>query len=274
MKKSLILLALPALLLSGCSKEISKEDAKKRAQGIVDHEVTALEFQKVRIENVSEGSYEGSKTGSGKTTDVTEFSSEDKWIHTKTVSESKEGEEVNNYESERWIYESEGKYVIADYVKYGGEEQKTYQLFQESDALWAVEKPIFESAFATAQTSAFAALSGKEYLKMVISSLDGQDPEGTKLDVKYYSTGDGNLSIEGTVVYQDEEVLEGFKGDVTAKVKVGWDKYVLAEDTLEEEAVAKNAAGEEVKFKNVDKTTYSYEVTVTRPNLEEFTPAN
>ena len=102
MKKSLILLALPALLLSGCSKEISKEDAKKRAQEIVDHEVKLEDFKKVHVETEDEGSIEGNVNGSQKTKSVVEYSVEDKWVHSLSVSEGKEGEEAHKSERESW----------------------------------------------------------------------------------------------------------------------------------------------------------------------------
>ena len=273
MKKSLILLALPALLLSGCSKEISKEDAKKRAQEIADHEVKLDDFKKVHIEDTDDGSFEGNVNGTAKSKHVLEYSTEDKWVHSVTESEEKQGEETVTYKSEDWVYQDDGKYYVVEYLNNNGTEHKGYSVYQESDPLWAVEKPIFEAAFSAIQTSAFAGLTGKESLKMLISKIDGGSLDGVTFDLKYFSTGEGNLTVEGKTVNTDFE-LYGYKGEVTATVKMGWDKYVLAENTAEYEGTLKNEEGKEVKYKNSNKTTYSYDVTVGKPNLDEYTPAN
>lgn len=271
MKKSLILLALPALLLSGCSKEISKEDAKKRAQEIVDHEVKLDDFKKVRVEITSEGTFEGDVNGSEKSTNVFEYSVEDNWVHSFTIGEQKQGDQTKKYESESWVYQEEGKYYIVSRDLNGETEKKGYYLFQESDGalLWTVEKEMFDSYFASIQLSALSNLDGKESLKQIISALDGQELSGITFDFKYYSTGEGNLTIEGKTVDTAYEHY-GYKGEATATVKTAWDKYVVSENSSVEEGTLKNEEGKEVKMKDSSKVAFAYDVTVSKPDLSGY----
>lgn len=269
MKKSLILLALPALLLSGCSKEISKEDAKKRAQEIVDHEVKLEDFKKVHVETEDEGSIEGNVNGSQKTKSVVEYSVEDKWVHSLSVSEGKEGEEAHKSERESWAYQEDGKYYVVNRSVVDGVEKKTYALYQETDLLWELEKVVFDATFDGLQVGALGELAGKETLKMVITAIDGGDTQGTTFDLKYYSTGEGNLTLEGKTVDSAFEVY-GYKGEVTSTGKVVYDKYVLAENSMTSEGTLKNEEEKEVKYKDSTKVTYSYEVTVAKPDLSGY----
>ncbi len=269
MKKSLILLALPALLLSGCSKEISKEDAKKRAQEIVDHEVKSEDFKKVRIEVVEEKKLEGEVSGFENTKQVREYSTDDKWVHSYVVIDGKEGEQTIKREEESWAYQEEGKYYTVERVNNNGEEKKTYNVYQETDEMWAVEKALFDTDFSLIQTLTFGDLTGKEALKELIKTINGETLDGLTFDLKYFSSGEGNLTIEGKTVDTKFELL-GYKGEVTSTVKAGWDKYVMAENSETSEGTLKNADNKEVKFTGSTKTTYSYEVGVTKPDLSGY----
>lgn len=269
MKKSLILLALPALLLSGCSKEISKEDAKKRAQEIVDHEVKSEDFKKVRIEVVEEKKLEGEVSGFENTKQVREYSTDDKWVHSYEVIDGKEGEQTIKREEESWAYQEDGKYYTVDRVNNNGEEKKAYNVYQETDEMWAVEKALFDTDFSLIQTLTFGDLTGKEALKELIKTINGETLDGLTFDLKYFSSGEGNLTIEGKTVDTKFELL-GYKGEVTSTVKAGWDKYVMAENSETSEGTLKNADNKEVKFTGSTKTTYSYEVGVTKPDLSGY----
>ena len=269
MKKSLILLALPALLLSGCSKEISKEDAKKRAQEIVDHEVKSEDFKKVRIEVVEEKKLEGEVSGFENTKQVREYSTDDKWVHSYAVIDGKEGEQTIKREEESWAYQEDGKYYTVDRVNNNGEEKKAYNVYQETDEMWAVEKALFDTDFSLIQTLTFGDLTGKEALKELIKTINGETLDGLTFDLKYFSSGEGNLTIEGKTVDTKFELL-GYKGEVTSTVKAGWDKYVMAENSETSEGTLKNADNKEVKFTGSTKTTYSYEVGVTKPDLSGY----
>jgi len=269
MKKSLILLALPALLLSGCSKEISKEDAKKRAQEIVDHEVKSEDFKKVRIEVVEEKKLEGEVSGFENTKQVREYSTDDKWVHSYAVIDGKEGEQTIKREEESWAYQEDGKYYTVDRVNNNGEEKKAYNVYQETDEMWAVEKALFDTDFSLIQTLTFGDLTGKEALKELIKTINGETLDGLTFDLKYFSSGEGNLTIEGKTVDTKFELL-GYKGEVTSTVKAGWDKYVMAENSETSEGTLKNADNKEFKFTGSTKTTYSYEVSVSKPDLSGY----
>ncbi len=269
MKKSLILLALPALLLSGCSKEIGKEDAKKRAQEIVDHEVKLEDFKKVRIEAVEEEKFEGEASGFKNTKQVMEYSTDDKWVHSYAVIDAKEGEQTSKREEESWTYQEEGKYYTVERVNDNGEEKKAYNVYQESDEMWAIEKLAFDAKFSLIQTGAFGGLTGKEALKELIKMIDGETLDGLTFDLKYFSSGEGNLTVEGKKVDTKYELF-GYKGEVTSTVKAGWDKYVMAENSETSEGTLKNADNKEFKFTGSTKTTYSYEVSVSKPDLSGY----
>lgn len=271
MKKSLILLALPALLLSGCSKEISKEDAKKRAQEIVDHEVKLDDFKKVRVETTTEGTFEGNVNGSQKSSYVVEYSVEDKWVHSVSVSEEKQGEESHKYENEKWVYEEEGKYYVVKRSVTNGVESKIYSLAQESDGelIWPIEKASFDLEFSIIQSSTFESLTGKEALKEFIKVIDGGALDGHTFDLKYYSAGEGNLTVEGKTVNTNYE-LYGYKGEVTSIGKNAWDKYVVTEVSATEEGTLKNEEGKEVKLNDTQKVTLAYDVTVAKPDLSGY----
>lgn len=269
MKKSLILLALPALLLSGCSKEISKEDAKKRAQEIVDHEVKLEDFKKVRVETVEEKKVEGEASGFENTKQVMEYSTDDKWVHSYEVIDGKEGEQTIKREEEGWAYQEDGKYYTVQRINNNGEEKKAYNVYQESDPTWAIEKLAFDAAFSLIQTGTFGSLTGKEALKELIKMIDGGAFDGLTFDLKYFSSGEGNLTVEGKTVDTKYELF-GYTGEVTTTAKAGWDKYVMAENSESSEGTLKNADNKELKFTGSSKTTYSYEVGVSKPDLSGY----
>ena len=183
--------------MSGCSKEISKEDAKKRAQEIVDHEVKLEDFKKVRVEFVEEEKFEGEVSGFRNTKQVMEYSTDDKWVHGYEVIDGKEGEQTSKFEEESWTYQEDGKYYTVERVNNNGEEMKAYNVYQESDEGWAMEKLLFDTAFNVIQAGAFGALNGKEALKDFIKMIDGGAFDGLTFDLKYFSSGEGNLTVEG-----------------------------------------------------------------------------
>lgn len=255
--------------MSGCSKEISKEDAKKRAQEIVDHEVKLEDFKKVHIESVEEKKVEGEASGFENTKQVMEYSTDDKWVHSYEVIDAKEGEQTSKREEESWTYQEDGKYYTVERVNNNGEEMKAYNVYQESDEGWVAEKILFDAAFSLIQTGAFGGLTGKEALKELIKTIDGGAFDGLNFDLKYFSSGEGNLTVEGKKVDTKYELF-GYKGEVTSTVKAGWDKYVMAENSETSEGTLKNADNKEVKFTGSSKTTYSYEVSVTKPDLSGY----
>lgn len=95
------------------------------------------------------------------------------------------------------------QYYVAEYTKDGAEEEKQYAVYQESDSIWEFEQATFEAEFSGIELGAFASLTGKESLKELISKIDGGSLDGTTFDFKYFSSGEGNLTVEGKTVDTD-----------------------------------------------------------------------
>ena len=275
MKKSLVLLVLPALLLSGCNKEISAADAKAKAKEIEDHQVDVNSYESLGFTSeesvVAKGTYAGEEMDSVRRyKSVSEFFANDKLMHTFSASEEKDnkkGETVTE-EEEAWYYIKDNDFYSVFRSIEKGEESKTYSVVKGVGDL-AVKA--YETSLQLFVKSFVAAATGKEALEAVQKVADGQAPvDGANYEVKYYTSGDGNLTVEGKVKYEDFSFY-GFKANGEGTVKYGWDKYLLSMAEVSNSLTSVDEANGVNLTANVnDSVKVSYDVKASYPDLNGY----
>ena len=231
-KRNLILLVLPALMLSGCNKEISAADAKAKAKEIEEHEVKAEDYNalsvSMKMHSEAVGKIEGQQ-GNEKVDMETlvEFSIEGNYIHTKTLMKDEDvtNSKTETAEQESWVYLKDDVFYTAVRANDGSKETKTYY---SVEGVADVVKAAFKTSLDATVKEALAEASDKTYLQAVENIADEKAEDGVTYTVKYYTAGDGNLTVEGSAAYTDY-AYDGVKGSGSAKVKYAWDKYLLAE---------------------------------------------
>ena len=275
MKKSLVLLVLPALLLSGCNKEISAADAKAKAKEIEDHQVDVNSYESLGF--TSEESVEAKGTYAGEEMDsvrryktVNEFFANDKLMHTFTVSEEKDnkkGQTVTE-EDEAWYYIKDNDFYSVFRSIEKGEESKTYSVVK---GVGDLATKAYEAALQLFVKSFVAAATGKEGLEVVQKVADGQAPvDGASYEVKYYTSGDGNLTVEGKVKYENYSFY-GFKANGEGTVKYGWDKYLLSMAEASNSLTSVDEAnGVNIAATVKDNFKVSYDVKASYPDLNGY----
>ena len=277
-KKSLILLALPAFLLGGCNKEISAADAKAKAKEIEEHEVKAEDYKALSVsmslKTEAAGKIAGQE-GNEKTEmdTLVEFSVEQNFIHTKTYMKD---EDVKNsktevQEVEVWTYLKDDVFYAATRTNDGKEEKKTYY---SMEGVAEAAKAAFKTSLDPIVKEALAEASDKTYLQAVENLADGKTEEGATDTVKYYTAGDGNLTVEGSVAFADY-VYGGVKGSGSGKVKYAWDKYLLAEIGASMDFTAVDTESDtNVTMKMELSEKLSFECKVAYPDLSGYQKAS
>lgn len=275
MKKSLVLLVLPALLLSGCNKEISAADAKAKAKEIEDHQVDVNSYESLGF--TSEDSVEAKGTYAGEEMDsvrksktVNEFFANDKLMHTFTASEEKDnkkGQTVTE-EDEAWYYLKDNDFYSVFRSIENGEESKTYSVVK---GVGDLATKAYETSLQLFVKSFVAAATGKEGLEVVQKVADGQAPvDGANFEVKYYTSGDGNLTVEGKVKYENYEFF-GFKANGEGTIKYGWDKYLLSmAESSNSLTSVDEANGVNIAATVKENVKVSYDVKASYPDLNGY----
>lgn len=264
-RAKILLLAIPALLLGGCEKEISKEDAKARAKEIEEHEVVASDFAKLTMEMNSsrKGKDDGKDVDDSSSMKVAvEVSAKDYFIHMRS--------ESDGTISENWIYVSESKLYTVNYSK-GEEESKTYTVLETG------AEEAFKTLLGTQNKQISEQLSGKSYLTNLFNE-DGDmsaELENAKVEAKYYSSGEGNLRVEMTVTSTEGEEKVDYSVTGTIKASVKFDNYMLSTLESSSELTNKSADGT-TNFVSKSSTKIEASIAefkVTLPNLEGYTKA-
>lgn len=289
MKKSIILLALPALALTGCAKTITAAEAKEEAKKIAEHKMTQEELDAITAITVSfnmnsdeSGKVDGTAFSDKSEMEVKyEVSADKKFVHTKYAqkSESKEGDkdaEVYENFGESWTYVKDGALYVVNHSRSQSEgkesESKTYYVV-ENDTVTS----LFEKSLKSGVEQAAKAAAGTDYLGIVEQSSSETAAEaGIKYEVKYASSGEGNLSVKGKAEYTDYAypVGEGkvVKTSGSATLKYAWDKYLMSEI-----AATMDVHGEEgensANVKTEAKGTVKYKAKVSYPSLDGFEKA-
>jgi len=282
MKKSIILLALPALALTGCASAITAAEAKEAATKIAEHKFTDDELKEFKALTVSadvkmemSGKVKGVE-GSMKEDAVTliELSADKKFVHTKTElkDSSKEGDKEESGEmfAEAWLYVKDGAFYSVYHTKSheAGEDSELKQYYVVEGVEEAVSKS-FEAGLLETVKSAVKAASGSEYMSEVIASAEEQPADSpVKYDVKYASSGDGSLVFKGTAEYKDYE-YNGVKSSGSAKAKYVWDNYLLTEASASMKLHGEE--GEDVMDVNLEvKESLKFKAKVSYPSLDGF----
>ena len=282
MKKSIILLALPALALTGCASAITAAEAKEVAQKIAEHKFTDEELKEFKALTLSAdvkmemSGKEGGKEGAMKDDSVTviEVSADKKFVHTKIEEKGseKEGDKEESGEmlEETWLYVKDGAFYSVTHSKSHseGEDSESKQYY----VLEGVEEAVtqgFEKALLKTVQSAVAAASGKEYLPKVLESVEEPAEDSpVKYDVKYASSGEGSLVFKGSAEYSDY-VYEGVKTSGSAKAKYVWDNYLLTEASASMKLHGEE--GEDVLDVSMEvKETLKFKAKVSYPSLDGY----
>jgi len=228
MNKKLILVALPALVLTGCNKKLDVKAAVERAEEIKTHEVDYSKIQALKFtyEMSSKESgkdngtaYEESHTSSGKF----EFSRKKSFFHLVSVSESKSTSETEKREEERWLYVKDSNFysVVREVDKDG--ETKVYSVVENGgDAFKAALDQLFKYTLSAAR--------GTSYLSIVSQVAEAEEQpavEGHKSSYKFTfrSKGEGSLTVKGK--YTEEESGSEESYTESAKYKVVWEDYFI-----------------------------------------------
>jgi hypothetical protein len=282
MKKSIILLALPALALTGCASAITAAEAKEAAQKIAEHKFTEEELKEFKALTVSadvkmemSGKVSG-KEGAMKEDAVTviEISADKKFVHTKFEEKGseKEGDKEESGEmlAETWLYVKDGAFysVMHNKSHSEGEDSESKQYYVLEGVEEAVTKG-FENALLESVKSAVKAASGEDYLPEVLASAEEQPEDSpVKYDVKYASSGDGSLVFKGSAEYKDY-VYNGVKSSGSAKAKYVWDNYLLTEAAASMKLHGEE--GEDVIDVNMEvKETLKFKAKVSYPSLDGY----
>lgn len=193
MKKSKILMLLPAFLLVGCAKSINKEDAAAKAQQINEyqeqHPITEFKFEMYSLKQ--EDSEKEEEKASY------EFSEEKVYFHVKVE------------ETDLYAYKKDSKYYVVDAAA------KEYREYGEE------AKASFDTMIAGQKTQISQMFTGMA--RVDIDGLLTKYVPVPNAEVKYSTKGDGSLIVEAS--YKGSE--GGATGEVSAKVV--WDKYYPTE---------------------------------------------
>ena len=271
-KKHLILLALPALMLSGCTKEISGEEAKAKAKEIADHEVKTEDYKalsaNVKMVNSVEGKVEGEQVKQSEEMNIVmEFAVEQSYIHTYSYTKETDGDKVEENLMETWAYiKDDAFYSVTKAKEAGKEESKTYVKVSGADAIKVAYDGILDSTVKTVLTTA----ANKETISNVQNYADGKAEEGVQYDFKFYTAGEGNLTAEATAKFTDY-IFDGIKTNGTGKVKFGWDKYLMVEEAVTSELHGVDTESDTDATAKIEvNEKLAFEVKAAYPNLDEY----
>ena len=218
MKKSKILMLLPAFLLVGCAKSINKEDATAKAKQIneyqAQHPVTEFKLEMSMSEDEN-GEKDESKV-------VYEFSEDKVYFH------------VNDETNDLYAYKKDSKYYIVN------EKEKQYYEYGEE------AKEAFDNSVKGQKASVASMFAS--YATVDIDGLITHYAPGVNAEIKYSTKGDGSLIIE--LSYKGEEA--GMKGEMYGKA--AWENYYPTELTFKSEA---SGSGQTMKMEMSAKFEYS-----------------
>lgn len=252
MKKSLILLALPALLLGGCSGDtvVTEEDAEKAADAIANHE--RAEVKAATITMSSRSKYDG-KSSSG--TAKVEFDLDKSYAHSKSTGDG--------IASEAWAYLKDEKvYSVSYYKGSDGKEVKTYyEIAGEGTA--DILNGYIEGILAEVVSYRDYSISSKE-IKEAVAEAEAQG-----MSLKFYSNEEGHLRMEMSGSVETEYS----KGSGTEVVE--FKNYLLSYLKMDTKGSTKKEDGSWVSSEMFLEVEASYSsVSVSYPNLSGYTKLN
>lgn len=232
MKKFFYLLFISAFALTGCSKEISPNDAEKVAADIKNYRTNINAISELKVKCKSSLHYNGTSNRElinekEESSILYELSSRFYYIHISTSSNGEDKVEKSSdpIEKEQWIYMKKRVLYKAYRTKSKGSETKTYSKVEKySDAIKE-----FSSLFDTLMPSAYELARGTEFLdvKNIEDFLDENYAKGMNYTAKFYSSGAGNLRVVGAASLAKNEAIEGEASGV-GTISCKWNKYLLS----------------------------------------------
>lgn len=249
MKKSLILLALPALLLGGCSGDtvVTEEDAERAADAIANHERVEVKAASISI---SSRSKYGDKSSSG--TAKVEFDLEKSYAHSKSTSEG--------LTSEAWAYKKDEKaYSVSYYKGSDGQEVKTYYEFDAEESTSILDGYI-QGILAGIVRYRDYSISSQDIKEAVAEA----QAEG--MELKFYSNEEGHLRMEMSGSFENEYS----KG--SGKEVVEFKNYLLSYLKTDSTGKSKQKDGSWLSVERYQEVEASYSsVSPSYPSLSGYT---
>ncbi len=263
MKKGLVLLVLPALLLSGCNKEISKDEAKEVAAKIVAATPELKAFQDVAMEvshqteNVTD-----SKTEIKGYEFTIEYSGVKQFAHQK----GKQRKDDKSSSGESWAFVEENVFYMLSQDdsgnKYGYKKEINPETFDFTKAI--SDGTVLD--FLKTMNGALAHVQAGE----TVNPSEVLTSDNVTVETKYFTSGDGNLTVESTAKASEIEYsILGFKGTISGetKGKVAWDKNLPSMLEINGSASLKTEGGASYSFTEKSSAKFSFDnVTFTHPD--------
>ena len=202
-----------------------------------------------------------------------EFSVDQNFIHVNSYMSSFDGDKTKAAEVEQWYFIKDAVFYAATRNKEGdGTETKTYI---SVEGVATTVQAAFNEYLNDVVKSVLKEAADKTYLQQVEAMADGKTEAGSEYQVKYYTAGDGNLTVEGKGTFTDYEVEKGLKGSGSGSVKYAWDKYLLAEVSASMEIhVVDASSNTDLTMKMNMAEKLSFEVKVAQPDLSGYTKAS
>lgn len=249
--------------MSGCNKEISKDEAKEVAAKIFAATPELNAFQDVTMEVSSEDSKTiGDKTEANSSEYKIEYSGAGQFAHEK--GKERKGDKYSA--GELWAYvESNVFYLLSEDdagKKYGYKKEINPETFNFANAI--SEGNIFN--FVTAMNGVLTTVSNGEAVNPS-SYLKG---ENVSVETKYFTSGEGNLTVESTAKASDVELsifLISGKVSGETKAKAAWDKNLPSMLEVNGSATLTTEAGGNYAFSEKSTAKFSFDkITFTHPD--------
>lgn len=236
MKKSLIFLFLSALTLTGCSNEITPDEAENVANDIKTYRANIDSISELKVKCKYSYHYNGTSNREliNEKEEVSytyELSSKFNYIHISSTSsdEDKVGETSNKEEEEQWYYMKRKVLYKVNRRKFKGSETKTYSKVEKYSE--AIKE--FSNTFDSIMPKAYKVARGEEFLDIdnFEKYFDEKYVSGMNYGAKFYSSGSGNLRVVGAATLKENENNNGKASGVGA-LTCKWKKYLLSSASL------------------------------------------
>lgn len=235
MKKIFCLLLLSCFALTGCSSEISPEEADDIAADLRAYEGNINRISELKVKSKSTLHNKGTSNrqlidNKHNETLTYELSTRFNYIHYfSSTSETDKVEEISNLsETEQWIYMKKKTLIKATRTKTKGSENKTYTKVENYSSAYKVFSTLFDAYLLKAYEQA----RGTSFLDTSVFSKYLERYENNLVyAAKFYSSGSGNFRIVGGAkLDSSDENSNNAKGVGT--LSCSWNNYLLKSANL------------------------------------------
>ena len=236
MKRKFCLLFVPLLLLSGCAREISAEQAEEVAGDIKNSSLDINTISELKVKYKNSAHLSGTRNRElvdykNEFTTTYELSTRFNYIHVYSKqSEADKVESTDSYtENESWYYMRKKVLYKATRRKNKGSETKSYTKVEKYSE--AIKE--FSYQFDLYMKEAYTVARGTEFLdeSLIYNYVDSKYETSFKYGAKFYSSGEGNLRVIGAAKCDNYE-YEGIPAKVNGTLSCKWDNYLLKNANL------------------------------------------